>query len=157
MEEMSRQALEMIGCEESTGDHIGGAKVANIEGATSELMRLHALEFSDRMKFWNMMSRQVGQYLDHWDFLERWLFPRRFVTPEEFQAVFKESIPQGVTYSPEEVRRLHEKYPVYSLANIKNEQQRRQFTLTFQDSHKGYFEFMKEKSPTLFDFFFSLA
>lgn len=158
MEEMSRKALEMIGCEESTGDHIGGTKIAHIEGATAELMRLNALKYADRMKFWNLVSSgKVEQYLNQWDFLERWLFPRRFITPEEYQTIFRESIPQGVTYNQEEVRRLHGKYPVYSLASIRNEQQRRQFNLTFQDSHEGYFEFMKEKSPTLFDFFFSLA
>jgi hypothetical protein len=155
MKEMSHRALRMIGCERCTGNPIGETSVADIEGATAELMRFNALQYADKMKFWNKVSYKIRGYLDEWDFLERWLFPRRFVTPEEFQAVFRESIPQGVTYSPEEVRRLNAKYPVYSLASIRNEPQRRQFTMTFQDSDEGYFAFMKKKSPALFDFFFS--
>lgn len=155
MEEMSQEALKMIGCERCASDPMGETKVAYIEGATVELMRLHAMQYAQKMKFWNLISGQVGQFLDRWDFLERWLFPRRFVTPEEFQAVFRESIPQGVTYSPAEVRRLQAKYPIYSLAGIKNEEQRRQFTLTFENSDKGYLAFMQERSPTLHHFFFS--
>jgi hypothetical protein len=138
-------------CHPRTPDsfYLGGTRIVDMPNQIDEFMRLWLIEYDKKMRrFWIFRP-----------WFERLFATERFVNFEEYQQIFDGGVTKSVTNSTEEKRtsKLIDDmmicYPVYRLANVKNERGRQQFIINYKNDQKGYFAFMKKKNPKLWTLF----
>lgn len=128
---------------------VGQFRIMDIPDVVDEVMRLWIINYNNRMKRFFLLR----------PFVERMFIHHRFMSYSEYQTLFNDSITKGLknsllpNYRNANLQEIWVRYPAYRYLRITSEEQRKKFTESYQENHKGYYRLMRKKHSTLFEIF----
>jgi Helicase HerA, central domain len=128
---------------------IGEFRIMDIPEIIDEVMRLWIIDYNNRMKRFFFLRPLV----------EWFVISRRFMSYTEYLTLFQDGITKGLKhtrvlpFASTGITDMRTRYPAYRILRITNEEQRKKFTESFQESQKGYYYLMKLKHKNLYKIF----